>query len=437
MALMFWFGRRLSLRYRAPRFVTAGVLTAFAAVGCASCQVQPYPARLPQGEAVPIAPTVAEWNALPPGAAFTYHVTEIPSGGGEDNSVSGIKAYAINNSAQVVGSITHTPATAPAWVRALLHLPYLSRFNHLKYRPQEQTAFIFDKNRTEALPYLNEAVFAEAHAINERGQIAGVAQIGDAPFGYGTLHAVLWDNVRAAPRDIGAQATGLQTRVFGINARGQVGILSDRDRTAYLWDNKVRVMASRLSQNRPPEAVAFGLNDRGEAIGFLPAPSKENENQIGGVPAFLSVTHAPVVMSALQVNHAWRVPVARNNRGDMIAANDDGFFFYQNGTKPVRLEDVAMLLNQNGDTLGYRFDESGSYRGLFVRHKDHLYKVADCLPQPFPYLVDTAACMNDRGQIVISAHRAYDGTNGSITDTTPYHLFLLTPVLPAPPNQNK
>ena len=437
-------------RVKAGLRIAGVAMLALASVAvCLACFLT-YQESRPQGDAPPIAPTIAKWDALAPDAPFTYHVTEIIAGDRKNGEMlPTVKPLALNNAAQVVGEVWQGPPTAPAWVRQMLHLPYVSYFNHLKYSHATQTAFFWDAGRTDILPYPAETTSVTASFINENGQIAGElsqdSSTQNTLRSYPVFHAALWENFRAAPRDVGASFGIFSSRVLGLNAKGQVGVLVDgiipnssdaADKTlygqsVYLWDNDVSRLAARGPQFYGLLSQVRGLQNNGEMLGF-----DTNTKGDEAIPAIISPFHTPVSLPAAGRGGTL---LRRNERGGMlISKRYDGLVLIQDGVInpfwPVnyQLDGLNTSLNQNGDVAGI-----GAYKGemrawAFLWRKNRLNKVADLLgPSPL-WKIDDITGMNDRGQLLCTGHHLPEPSGPFAYND---RVLLLTPVLYAAPQK--
>lgn len=411
-----------------PRFMQWGIVCGGAAAITAG--TVHFQSRRPQGDAPPQAPSIAEWNALPPDAVFTYQVTEIRLENPQTYQGPISDTWAINNKGQVVGSYRRD--TTPFWRRHLKGVPFLRTVF-----PQNQTfgqcaAVYWSEGRTDLLPFLPGFASIRAAYINDRGQIAGDAEtdLFGPPYTDHLWHAIFWNapSTGEPPRDIGVSLGPLMSGVFGINAQGQVGVQADGDvpnpqipgqlmhvSRPFLWDNGVLRPMTHGTTN----AQASGLNNKGEAVGFIN----------GTQPARFSAGHAPVILSKLSpagVEAFW--PTYINNKGDIAGNADRGPFLYSAflfhekallrfGTSSGVDEEgehreITTGLNQGGDIIFYRAaaeevaavapsQQNDGDCVPFLWHNNHPYPINDLLgPSPQQWKINTTYGINDRGQII-------------------------------------
>ena len=251
--------------------------------------------------------------------ARPYAVTEIIIGDPKADRELVVSPCDINNHGAVVGFLTH-------------------RRNQ---SGEKDTPFYWHANRLTRLPTNGGNPSARANYLNDTGQIAGTMEIKNAhlPNQDVVWHAVLWNAPSAACRDIGAALAPLHNTVFGINARGNVGIQAAGDvpdsktpgllkhvNRPYLWDN-----GTLRPLQLPRNGEANGLNDRSESVGWLAnLPSNPYAHV---VPLLFSVNYAPKTLAPL--THTWLedfFPQCINNRGD-VAGTGDACFLYRHKRK--------------------------------------------------------------------------------------------------------
>jgi probable HAF family extracellular repeat protein len=109
--------------------------------------------------------------------------------------------------------------------------------------------------------------YGEAFGINDTGDTVGWANTaGDA-----TNHAVLWQNGRTTPTDLGVIAGYADSIAFAINSQGQIVGCSGcfQNGPAVLWENGDMVDLNTLVPPHPGVQLIGGdayINDRGEIV---------------------------------------------------------------------------------------------------------------------------------------------------------------------------
>jgi probable HAF family extracellular repeat protein len=112
------------------------------------------------------------------------------------------------------------------------------------------------------LPPLPGGVFSQAHAINDRGEVAGVSN--------GQFHgqrATLWEN--GTPRNLGILDGALTSVATGINSHGQVAgfSLATGGDKAWLWDEAGGMRDIGLLPGATG-CQAHGINDDAQVVGW-------------------------------------------------------------------------------------------------------------------------------------------------------------------------
>ena len=432
--------RRRFSRLASPRFVS------FAGLLCVACVLAATVLPRPQGDAPPIAPSAAQWQAAP-ADAFSYTVTEIRLGDPEKDSSLVITPSSINNKGQVVGVCDRTPAVAP-WQRKILDSAFVTRF----YAPKQygtETAFFWDKGRADLLQPLSESPVCTASFINDNGQIAGQAETNPFPAALPfttpqtTKHAVLWANFQAAPRDVGAVFGPMESHPFGLNAQNNVGVLvighdphplnpayAVEGMRPFVWDNGALMPLAPAADGWE----AHGLNDKKQSVGG------------NGTPTLLSPVASPQVLTKLvqkSERAGWSSVYGTINNQNQIAGSDevDGAFVYQNGRitrlnpvahRAINERDIVAGQNRTGDVVGCLQKNIGVTG--FLWHKNHLYQINDLLGSSPAWVVKEAIALNDRGQMLcvgvpFDPARRIRQTHDRWTDTSTYqHALVLTPV---------
>ena len=122
------------------------------------------------------------------------------------------------------------------------------------------------------------AIVNGAFEINNGGQITGVLVLPDKSDGSpsNTIHAVLWNNARATPTDLGTLSDDDNSAGLSINAQGDVVGLSMHGSPGtvlprpFLWHNGVMTDLNDLIPPDSPMNLVFGagINDLDEIIGW-------------------------------------------------------------------------------------------------------------------------------------------------------------------------
>jgi probable HAF family extracellular repeat protein len=281
----------------------------------------------------------------------------------------------------------------------------------------ENVAFHWTKREgIQALPMPPGAPNASGWAINDRGQIIGLA--GSSYFD-GRL--VLWEKgaVRVFEPLPGDSFTGPEA----INNRGQIvgvsGVPSQEGGFAQslrpvLWENgEARLMPMAGF----PHGQANGLNERGQVVGIL------GDTQLFNWQPVLWDRGVTTVLGSLGggFGFAWGI----NNKGRVVGQSQaaDGSvhgFSWEDGV----MTDLGSLggswcslwaLNQKGAAVGESSDANEEIRA--IRVEDGVMRdLNDLIPADSGWFLATAGGINDRGQIAGIGIR-----NGEVRS------FLLTP----------
>lgn len=229
--------------------------------------------------------------------------------------------------------------------------------------------------------------YSQVNAINNRRQVVGVMNFPDDE---GRFHAYVWDD--GVLRDLTPDGGG--SHASDINDRGQiVGIadLGDGIGSAVLWED------GRMIPLEQPAGVIFcvaqAINDRGVIAGYCETPS-------GSLPLLWrrGVAEPMAVPAGVRV-----IPEALNNRGVVIGTAStaggtrfpfvwaDGRFVDVN-TISDRPFELVSAINDRGQIVGEGPGPDGRGQGMLL--EDGRTVLLAAAPGTIPY------ALNDRGQVV-------------------------------------
>jgi probable HAF family extracellular repeat protein len=245
--------------------------------------------------------------------------------------------------------------------------------------------FVWQKGVMTALPTLggNNGIASE---INNRGQVVGVAEkttpdVTCVPPFFLQLGAVVWQNGRA------------------------------QEFPPFPGD---------------PDAVALGINDKGQAVGWSGPCTGVFGNSFhallweNGTVTDLGNLGGATGNSAADINNQGQVVGSSDLPGDTTGHA----FLWQNGvmtdlgTLPGDVSSQSLGINNQGQVVGLSFDPSGNVRG-FLWQNGVMTDLNSLIPPGSPLSVLEALGINDRGQIAGYA---------LVIATGEVHGFLATPV---------
>jgi probable HAF family extracellular repeat protein len=260
---------------------------------------------------------------------------------------------------------------------------------HLTCRP-----FLWQEFYMSALPTLG-GNNGEASAINNRGQIVGMAEDGtvDSTCPAGTTNPnnriqlpVLWENGRAHALPLPSDDP--DGFAFWINdhghAVGTTGNCSNPNTHAVSWENdtgKVRVLKDLGNGNG---AIAYGNNDRGQIVGTV----------------FVSPGGFPIRYGALWEHDL--LTILKPLPGDIAA--------------------IATGINNQGQVVGSDWDSDFNWSHAFIYQDGVMTDLNTLFPKDSNLHATMANKINDRGQISGMATVLSGPDEGKI------HAFLATPV---------
>ena len=191
---------------------------------------------------------------------------------------------------------------------------------------------------------------------------------------------------------------------------------------AVIWSNKGEI------QELPPlpgdtEAVASGINDRGDAVGISGNCAR------GPIEAVLWRNGTPINLGSLG-GAVFNIAFGINNREQVVGQSDlpgdttHHAFLWQNGvmadlgTLPGVPGSLATSINNEGQVVGFSDDFKGNTVALLWQ-SGTMPDLNTLIPADSPWFLLEALGINDRGQI---AGYAFNPSTGEV------HGFVLTPV---------
>jgi probable HAF family extracellular repeat protein len=249
---------------------------------------------------------------------------------------------------------------------------------HLTCRP-----FIWQDGHMRGLPTVG-GNNGQASAINHRGQIAGYAQTNVTDSGcppYQTTSAVIWDKgrVRALLPTVGSDPDGV---AFGINNRGQAVGYSGTCTVAthaVLWENGTPIPLPDLGVE---SALGVGINDHGQIVGQVASAD--------GTTAYGAL---------------WQNGAITNL-----------------GTLPGDFSSFAEGINNHGQVVGSTQLANGDWSHAFIWQDGVMTDINTLFPARSNLYATMANAINERGQISGMATVLSGPDEGKI------HAFVATPV---------
>jgi probable HAF family extracellular repeat protein len=236
---------------------------------------------------------------------------------------------------------------------------------HLTCRP-----FLWQVFHMSALPTLG-GNNGEASAINERGQIVGMAENGtvDSTCLPGTTNnriqlPVLWENGKAQAQALPTVDRDPDGFAFWINDQGQAvgdtGTCGGATVHAVSWENGTASQLPDLGTG----AIAQGINNRGQIVGTV--GSADNTTQYGAFWQNGVLTNLGTLPGDLAA-----IATGINDRGQVVGSTwDSSFdwshgFIYQNGV----MTDLNTLFPANSNlyaVMANKINESGQISGMAI-----------------------------------------------------------------------
>jgi probable HAF family extracellular repeat protein len=248
---------------------------------------------------------------------------------------------------------------------------------HLTCRP-----FLWQNGHMRALPTLG-GNNGQASAINDRGQIVGFAQTTVTDSGcppYQTTLGVLWENGRVQP--LPPVNSDVDAVAFGINNQGQAVGYSGTCTAAnhaVLWENGT---ATPLPDLGVEGALGVDINDQGQIVGQVASPD--------GTTAYGAL---------------WQNGAITNL-----------------GTLPGDFVSFAEGINNQGQVVGSTQLANGDWSHAFIWQNGVMTDLNTLFPASSNLYATMANAINERGQISGMANVLSGPNAGKI------HAFLATPV---------
>lgn len=273
--------------------------------------------------------------------------------------------------------------------------------------------FFWEKGDLQDIGTLGGSL-AVAFGINDRSEIVGASMLpGDE-----ILHAFIW---RAGEfRDLGTLADGTQSIGFAINNRGQVVGVADTgaDVHTFLWHQSTGMLdLGPLSLGGDPDMTRpRAINNQGQIVGVARDEGTNNR-------AFLWDDGVMIALGGL--GGAWSDAYDINQRGEIVgvASTPDELASYairwSNGEAEflgtLGRWSAARAINNRGEIVG--LTDSRGYTHAFVWRDGLLQDLNDLVPAKSGWRLFVANDISNSGHIVGIGHINEE-----------WHAFLLTPV---------
>jgi probable HAF family extracellular repeat protein len=340
-----------------------------------------------------------------------YTVTEIPS-----PTAYGLRAKALNNNGQVVGSFA------------------VDRFIDSAGTPAH--AFLYSGGVVQDLfPGDSLTTFSEANAVNDRGQVVGDRR--DYPNSYG--RAFLHESGQVTmlnPFEFTPAATGSSV-AYGISESGQIaGVAMTPEFLVHAFLQTPQIVpALDLNPDRTEAyfwSEALGVNAAGQVVGIF---SKRGTNENGydtqdtffwDGQGFRYPDDLPGGMGFTPgaMNEAGRVAGFTTTSGwHMRAVVYDGTGITELASLEGATDTQGLGINAEGTVVGSAALADGTSRAVVWR-EGNAYDLNSLLASQPGVTLQEAAAVNDVGQII-----AWGAASGS-----PMRSFLLTPAAPVTPS---
>jgi probable HAF family extracellular repeat protein len=247
-----------------------------------------------------------------------------------------------------------------------------------------------------------------AFGINDRGLIAGFAEDPDFP------QAVLWSSIG------GAQGLGPLTMAMAVNNHGTVvgnsGLFAFPAPFAVVWSGPNHVLAQLpLLPEPPPPLICIGhpasnalaINNKGHIVGWVEDPG-------GCVGGAVEWEDGRITLLAPDVGNA-SVANGLNDRDDVVGVSGDHAFLYHRGTLsdlgtlPGDASSSASAINERGEIVGVSRDMAGVNSRAFIYVDGQMYNLNYLLDSASPIAgsvkLEEAAGINSHGWIAANGTR--------------------------------
>ncbi len=191
-----------------------------------------------------------------------------------------------------------------------------------------------------------------------------------------------------------------------------------------MWDNGIATALPTI--NGDPDGVAFGINDRGQAVGYSGTCTSANYAVVwqNGIATKLPDLGDPGAIAFAINNHNQVVGQAVNSDGTALAT------IWQNrtaaalgGLLPGDVSSFATSINNRGQAVGSSFDSRGNWSHGLLWQDGKMIDLNSVFPASSNLYVVSASNINESGQIAGMAVDMSE-SHGEII----VHAFLATPV---------